>query len=111
MDIFWTFLIKPLNDMIARLTSLIRTHGLYFCLSLMYFGLVAIVLRYPTSTDLSLVPLDPNFPLHALAALDLSDGGSGFVNTRLSFLMGHLSVIWLGLFCSALYCLRILYTP
>ena len=97
--------------MIARLNSLVRAHGLYFCLSLMYFGLVAIVLRYPTSTDLSLIPLDPNFPLHALAALDLSDGGSGFVNTRLEFPDGARSVIWLGLFCSVLCCLKILFTP
>ena len=71
--------------MITLLISSGRTHGLTFCLSLMYFGLVSIILRYPTSTDLSLIPLDPNFPLHALAGLDLSDGGSGFVNNRLEF--------------------------
>ena len=31
------------------------------------------------------MPLDPNFPLHALAGLDLSDGGTGFVNSRLEW--------------------------
>ena len=63
----------------------IRKHGPYLCVLLLYFGIVSIVLRYPTSVEYSLVPLDPNFPLHALAGLDLSDGGSGFVNTRLEF--------------------------
>ena len=71
--------------MMARLITLIRKHSVIFCLYVLYFALVAFVLRYPTSADLFLVPLDPNFPLHALAGLDLSDGGSGFVNTRLEF--------------------------
>lgn len=91
--------------MIAPLISLIRTHGLTFGLSLLYFGLISIVLRYPTSTDLSLIPLDPNFPLHALAALDLSDGGSGFVNTRLEFPEGApvRYLAWPLLLCALLF--------
>ena len=55
-------------------------------------------------------PSGSYFPLHALAALDLSDGGSGFVNTRLEFPDGAPVRYLAWLFCSALYCLSIRYT-
>ncbi len=83
----------------------IRKHGPYLCVLLLYFGMVSIVLRYPTSTNLTLIPLDPNFPLHALAGLDLSDGGTGFVNTRLEFPDGApiRYLAWPLLLCSQLF--------
>ena len=91
--------------MLAQLITLIREQGVSFCLYVLYFALVAFILRYPTSADLSLVPLDPNFPLHALAGLDLSDGGSGFVNTRLEFPEGApiRYLAWPLLFCAQLF--------
>lgn len=68
-----------------RLFQFLRTHGPQFLLLTLYFTVLSVGLRYPTSINLNLVPLDPNFPLHALAAQDLSDGGSGLVNTRLEW--------------------------
>ena len=68
-----------------KLFQFIRTHGPTFILYILYFSVLSIGLRYPTSTNLTLVPLDPNFPLHALAGLDISDGGTGFVNSRLEW--------------------------
>ena len=68
--------------MMARLITLIRKHSVIFCL----YALLCFLLLYCGINLWELFgPLDPNFPLHALAGLDLSDGGSGFVNTRLEF--------------------------
>ena len=91
--------------MIARLNYIGSCAWRYFLLVCAVLCFVAFVLRYPTSADLSLVPLDPIFPLHALAALDLSDGGSGFVNTRLEFPDGApiRYLAWPLLFCSLLF--------
>ena len=63
----------------------VRAHLLSFIALLIYFGVIAIVLRYPTSIHPDAVPLDPNFPLHALAAQDLVSGGTPFVNTHLEW--------------------------
>ena len=57
--------------------------GIFF-----YFITVSVLLRFPTSIYLDSVPLDPNFPLHALAAQDLADGGTGFINSRLEWPAG-----------------------
>ena len=85
--------------------SILRQHGLRFALVSLYFIWVAGILRYPTSIDLTLVPLDPNFPLHALAGLDLSDGGNGFINTRLEFPDGApiRYLAWPLLLCAQLF--------
>ena len=87
------------------MTSILRQHGPRFALLFIYFVWVAGVLRYPTSVDLTLVPLDPNFPLHALAGLDLSDGGNGFINTRLEFPDGApiRYLAWPLLLCAQLF--------
>lgn len=68
-----------------KLFRFIRTQAPLFSALTLYFVIISMTLRYPTSINTNLVPLDPNFPLHALAGLDLSDGGSGFINTRLEW--------------------------
>jgi hypothetical protein len=62
-----------------------RTYLLSFLALLLYFGAIAMVIRYPTSVHPDAVPLDPNFPLHALAAQDLVSGGTPFINTHLEW--------------------------
>ncbi len=56
-----------------------------YILLILYFWMIATVIRYPTSIEITLLSLDPNFPLHALAAQDLSDGGTPFFNTSLEW--------------------------
>ena len=88
-----------------KLFQFIRVHGPILILYTLYFSVLSIGLRYPTSTNLSLVPLDPNFPLHALAGLDLSDGGTGFVNSRLEWPDGApiRYLAWPLLLCSQIF--------
>ena len=55
-----------------------------------YFLLISILLRWPLSLygNWDAVPLEPNFPLHALAALDLSMEGTPFHNQHLEWPVG-----------------------
>lgn len=55
---------------------------------LSYFLLLAVIVRWPLSIYLDAVPLEPNFPLHALAALDLSIDGTPFLNQHLEWPTG-----------------------
>ena len=55
---------------------------------LLYFSLIALLLRYPLSIHPTWVPLDPNFPFHALSAWDLSLEGSPFYNYSIEWPTG-----------------------
>ena len=44
-----------------------------------------ILLRYPLSIHPTAIPLDPNFPLHALASWDLTEHGTWFTNMHLEW--------------------------
>lgn len=59
-------------------------------LLLLYFLLLTLLVRWPISSpeNLSIVPLEPNFPLHALAAWDLSIAGTPFHNQHLEWPTG-----------------------
>ena len=71
--------------MTDSISTNIRTRFFVFLGLLILFSVLAVVLRYPTSLQPDAVPLDPNFPLHALAAQDLVSGGSPFINTHLEW--------------------------
>jgi hypothetical protein len=55
---------------------------------ILFFFLIAIILRWPTIPYWDAVPMEANFPLHALAAFDLSKGGSPFINMHLEWPIG-----------------------
>ena len=57
-------------------------------LPILYFFMLAVFLRWPSLPYLDTLPMNTNFPLHALAALDLSEGGSPFRNLHLEWPIG-----------------------
>jgi len=57
-------------------------------IAILYFILLSILLRWPMIPYLESIPMEANFPLHALAAFDLASGGSPFVNLHLEWPFG-----------------------